>query len=80
MAEQKFYEVIVTPSGGALDSSVASGIMQQAPGKDIAKNIASDGTVSYVVSPFADKAKADELVLFLKAMGVNDVKSNVMRK
>ena len=80
VAEQKFYEVIVTPSGGALDSSVASGIMQQAPGKDIAKNIASDGTVSYVVSPFADKAKADELVLFLKAMGVNDVKSNVMRK
>ena len=79
-AVQEFYEVRMTPPGGELDSSVAAGIRQQAAGKDIARTVGSDGAVTYVVGPFADKAKADDLVLFIKAMGVKDAKCNVIRK
>ena len=77
---QEFYEVRMTPSGGELDQSVAAGIRQQASGKDIARTQKGDGTVVYVVGPFADKAKAEELVLFIKAMGVSDVSLNVLTK
>ena len=70
----------MTPPGGDLDSGVAAGIRQQAAGKDIARTVGSDGAVTYVVGPFADKSKADDLVLFIKAMGVNDAKCNVIGK
>ena len=79
-AVQDLYEVRIVPSGGELDPNVAAGIRQQAAGKDIAKTAGSDGSTVYVVGPFADKAKADDLVLFIKAMGVNDAKCNVIRK
>ena len=79
-AVQELYEVRMTPPGGDLDSGVAAGIRQQAAGKDIARTVGSDGAVTYVVGPFADKSKADDLVLFIKAMGVNDAKCNVIRK
>ena len=77
---QDLYEVSMVPSGGDLDSAVAAGIRQQASGKDIAKSVKADGTVAYVVGPFADKAKAEELMMFIKAMGINDVSCNVIRK
>ena len=79
-AVQEFYEVRMTPPGGELDSGVAAGIRQQAAGKDIARTVGADGAVTYVVGPFADKAKADDLVLFIKAMGVKEAKCNVIRK
>lgn len=79
-AVQEFYEVRMTPKGGELDSSVAAGIRQQAAGKDIARTVAGDGTVRYVVGPFADKAKAEDLALFVKAMGVTDVVCGVIKK
>lgn len=79
-AVQELYEVRMTPPGGDLDSGVAAGIRQQAAGKDIARTVGSDGAVTYVVGPFADKSKADDLVLFIKAMGVNDAKCNVIGK
>jgi hypothetical protein len=79
-AVQELYEVRMTPPGGDLDSGVAAGIRQQTAGKDIARTVGSDGAVTYVVGPFADKSKADDLVLFIKAMGVNDAKCNVIRK
>jgi cell division protein FtsN len=59
---------------------VAAGIRQQAAGKDIARTVAGDGTVRYVVGPFADKAKAEDLALFVKAMGVTDVVCGVIKK
>ena len=79
-AVQDLYEVRMVPSGGELDPNVAAGIRQQAAGKDIAKRAGSDGSAVYVVGPFADKAKAEDLALFVKAMGVEDVKCNVIRK
>lgn len=79
-AVQELYEVRMTPPGGDLDSGVAAGIRQQAAGKDIARTVGNDGAVTYVVGPFADKSKADDLVLFIKAMGVNDAKCNVIGK
>ena len=77
---QAFYEVKMIPSGGELDPGIAAGIRQQAAGKDIARTVRADGAVVYVVGPFADKAKADDLVLFIKAMGVNEVMCNVIAK
>ena len=77
---QEFYEVRMIPSGGELDSSVAAGIRQQAAGKDIARTVRADGAAVYVVGPFADKSKAEDLVLFIKAMGVSEVMCNVIQK
>ena len=77
---QEFYEVRMIPKGGDLDSGVAAGIRQQASGKDIARTVGSDGVVRYVVGPFADKSKAEELALFVKAMGVSDVVCGVIKK
>ena len=77
---QEFYEVRMIPPGGDLDSSIASGIRQQSNGKDIARTVKADGSVVYVVGPFSDKTQADELVLFIKAMGLKDVMCNVIQK
>lgn len=79
-AMQEFYEVRMSPSDGVLDPSVAAGIRQQAAGKDIARAPGAEGNVVYVVGPFADKARAEELALFIKAMGVADVETRVIKK
>ena len=79
-AVQEFYEIRMIPEGGELDPGVAAGIRQQASGKDIARTTGADGVVRYVVGPFADKAKAEDLALFIKAMGVSDVVCGVINK
>ena len=79
-AVQEFYEVRMSPSDGVLDPSVAAGIRQQAAVKDIARAPGAEGNVVYVVGPFADKARAEELALFIKAMGVADVETRVIKK
>jgi hypothetical protein len=71
--EQKLYQVTLVPSG-ELDSELSEGIRQQSDGKDIARSETEDGRASYIVGPFGDKGKADSLVSFIKAMGVEDVK------
>ena len=77
---QSFYEVRMTPKDGVLDPAVAAGIRQQAAGKDIARAAGSEGDVIYVVGPFADKAQAEDLALFIKAMGVTEVECRVIKK
>ena len=77
---QELYEVRMVPSGGELDAGVADGVRQQASGKDIARVVRGDGTVVYVVGPFTDRSKAEELALFVKAMGVNEATCNVIGK
>ena len=74
-----FYEVRIIPAGGSLDPAVSSGIRQQAGGKDIARIQGQDGAAVYVVGPFNDKAKADSLVEFVKAMGLSDVSTNKVK-
>lgn len=68
--ETVLYEVRIDTAGGELDSIAADGIRQQAPDKDIARVELSDGTNIFVVGPFTDKAKADNLASFITAMGV----------
>ncbi len=77
---QSFYEVRMTPKDGVLDPAVAAGIRQQAAGKDIARAAGSEGDMIYVVGPFADKAQAEDLALFIKAMGVTEVECRVIKK
>ena len=71
--EKDLYEVRITPSDGELDDSLTAGIRQQADGKDIARVEKEDGTIVFVVGPFADKKKAENLVSFVKAMGLADI-------
>lgn len=78
-ADPVFYEVRITPDGGSLDQTVSGGIRQQAGGKDIARVTGEDGATVYVVGPFEDKAKADALVDFVKAMGVSNVKTEKVK-
>ncbi len=78
-ADPVFYEVRITPDGGSLDQAVSGGIRQQAGGKDIARVTGEDGATVYVVGPFEDKAKADVLVDFVKAMGVSNVKTEKVK-
>lgn len=76
-AEQKdryFYEVRIDTAGGELDSLAADGIRQQAPDKDIARVEMPDGTNVFVVGPFTDKVKADNLAAFINAMGIGDAR------
>ena len=65
------YEVRIETGTGELDMTVAGGIRQQAPGKDIARVENEDGTKVYVVGPFADKEKAENLAGFIRAMGAS---------
>lgn len=76
---QQFYEVRVVAVGGELDSGVAAGIRQQASGKDIAKIAREDGSAIFVVGPFTDKAKAEELAMFVRAMGIRDVSCEIRK-
>jgi hypothetical protein len=70
--EQKFYQVIVVPSGD-LDLALSEGMRQQADGKDIARSETPDGRAAYIIGPFGDKTKAESLASFVKAMGVEEV-------
>lgn len=64
-----FYEVRIETGTGELDMTIAGGIRQQAPGKDIARIEKEDGTKVYVIGPFADKDTAENLAGFVRAMG-----------
>ena len=70
--EQKFYQVIVVPSGD-LDPALSEGMRQQADGKDIARSETPDGRAAYIIGPFGDKTKAESLASFVNAMGVEEV-------
>ena len=66
-----FYEVRIDTGTGELDMTIAGGIRQQAPGKDIARVEKEDGTKVYVIGPFADKEVAENLAGFVRAMGTS---------
>lgn len=72
-AENKssLYEIRIETGNAELDMTVAGGIRQQAPGKDIARVEKEDGTKMYVVGPFADKTAAENLAGFIRAMGTS---------
>lgn len=68
----ELFEVRIVPSEGELDMTIAGGIRQQAAGKDISRRDGEDGSVVYVVGPFADKEKAENIAGFVRAMGVSN--------
>jgi hypothetical protein len=68
-----FYEVRVAPADGEIDSTIMEGIVQQSGGKDVAKVETEEGVVYFIIGPFADKTKAQELAEFIKAMGIGEV-------
>lgn len=72
-AEKKssLYEIRIETGNAELDMTVAGGIRQQAPGKDIARVEKEDGTKMYVVGPFVDKTVAENLAGFIRAMGTS---------
>ena len=76
-AEQKseplYYDVRIVPDGGEIYPELMAGINQQSGGKDVARVETEDGVLIYIVGPFADKAQAESLVDFIKAMGIGQV-------
>lgn len=72
--ETVLYEVRIDTAGGELEPAAMNGIRQQAPDKDIARVEMPDGTNVFVVGPFIDKAKADNLASFVTAMGVGNAR------
>ena len=70
---QALYQVVIVPKGGEMDPLLSEGIRQQAGGKDMARSETSDGRVSYSVGPFTDKTKADAVMEFVRAMGIDEV-------
>lgn len=67
------YEVRIIPADGVLDDSVTAGIRQQAAGKDIARSESEDGTIVFMVGPFADRTQAEDLAAVVMEMGISDV-------
>ena len=72
-AEHHMYEVRIIPADGVLDDAVTAGIREKAAGKDIARSDSEDGTIIFMVGPFADKAQADDLAAAVVEMGISDV-------
>lgn len=68
-----FYEVQITFVEGEMDAATAEEVRVYADGKDIAKMNLPEGGTLYKVGPYTDKGKADQLVTFIKEMGVADV-------
>lgn len=66
------YQVRIVTGSHELDMAIADGIRQQAAGKDIARSVNDEGANVYIVSPFADKASAEKLAGFVRAMGVSN--------
>ena len=77
---QTFYRVVLVPEEGVIDAAISEGIRQQSSGKDIARSETDEGVPAYVVGPFADKAQADALVEFVKAMGISEVSCESVAK
>lgn len=71
--KDSLYEVRIYPSAGELDSMMLEGLVQQSSGKDIARSEDESGRAVYVVGPYTEKAKAQALADFAKAMGVGEV-------
>ena len=72
-AELHMYEVRIIPADGVLDDAVTAGIREKAAGKDIARSESEDGTIIFMVGPFADKTQADDLAAAVVEMGISDV-------
>ena len=73
-----FYEVRITFAQGEMDASTAEEVRLYADGKDIAKMTLPDGGTIYKVGPYSDKGKADQLVNFIREMGVAEVACKVL--
>lgn len=73
-----FYEVQITFTEGEMDPATAEEVRMYSDGKDIAKMTLPEGGTIYKVGPYTDKGKADQLVSFIRDMGVADVICKVL--
>lgn len=75
---REIYEVRIIPEEGVLEDQITSGIRQKAAGKDIARSESEDGTITFMVGPFEDKALAEELAAYVISAGISDVSVHVV--
>lgn len=73
-----FYEVQITYPSGEMDPATAEEVRVYSDGKDIAKMSTPEGGTIYRVGPYTDKGKADQLVSFIRDMGVAEVACKVL--
>lgn len=71
--ELLMYEVRIIPESGELESSLMSEIVVRAIGKDVARVETSDGTQIYIVGPFDNSVKAEELASYIRSQGLENV-------
>ena len=67
-AEPSFYNVVIIPDASVFDDVAMEAVVQQAAGMDVARQD-KDGQTVYSVGPFSDKAKAENLAVFVNGMG-----------
>ena len=72
--EDVYYNVIINPAGGELDSVAMGGIRQQSAGKDIAR--VEEGLL---VGPFENKSEAETLIEFVQVMGYGQAKLEIKK-
>ena len=73
-----FYEVQITFAEGEMDSATAEEVRLYSGGKDIARMTLPDGGTLYKVGPYTDKDKAEQLVTFVRDMGVAEAVCKVL--
>jgi hypothetical protein len=73
-----FYEVQITFAEGEMDAVTAEEVRAYSGGKDIARMSLPEGGTLYKVGPYTDKGKADQLVEFVRDMGVADVACRIL--
>ena len=73
-----FYEVQITFAEGEMDAVTAEEVRAYSGGKDIARMSLPEGGTLYKVGPYTDKGKADQLVEFVRDMGVAEVACRIL--
>ena len=63
---------------GEMDSATAEEVRLYSGGKDIARMTLPDGGTLYKVGPYTDKDKAEQLVTFVRDMGVAEAVCKVL--
>ena len=76
----KTYNIRINVGGDGTLSDSERTVLLSITGKEIARNIGADGTVTYVVGPFRDRSEATTTATALRANGFSDCTVEEIKK
>ena len=76
----KTYNIRINVGGDGTLSDSERTVLLSITGKEIARNISADGTVTYVVGPFRDRSEATTTATALRANGFSDCTVEEIKK